>query len=133
MRTDRDPAGNAPGTADAGRTPSAELSAKEKLLRAVGLCRKAGRLIAGTDAVCDALAEKKKPFAVFCAEDNAENTAKRLSDKCRYYGVRLVILPAPGEALARAIGKTGRCAAVAVTDENLCRLVLGTYEKNLND
>ena len=128
MRTERDPA---PIGAN-GKAP-AQTEGSENLLRAVGLCRKAGRLIAGTDAVCDALAEKKKPFAVFCAEDNAENTAKRLSDKCRFYGVRLVVLPAPGEALARAIGKTGRCAAVAVTDENLCRLVLGTYEKNLND
>ena len=102
---------------------------RQKLLQALGLCRKAGKLIFGTDVVCAALAEPKKPFAVFSAAGNAANTEKRLADKCRYYGVRLFSLPFPGEELAAAIGKTGRCAAVAVTDEQLCRLAVGAYEK----
>ena len=99
---------------------------EEKLLRAIGLCRKAGKLLIGTDAVCEALAGRQKPFAVFAAADNAENTEKKLRDKCRFYRTELILLPVSGEDLAHAIGKKARCAAVAVTDENLCRLVRST-------
>ncbi len=101
----------------------------ERLLRALGLCAKAGKLVVGTPMICQALAEKKKPFLTVVAKDNSENTAKRLNDRCAYYGVRAVTIPAGGEELARAVGKTGKIAAAAVTDENLCRLVSGILEE----
>lgn len=98
------------------------------LLGAVGLCRKAGKLIAGTDAVCQALREKKKPCGVLAAGDISQNTAKRLRDKCGTYGVPLVFIPASGEALAAAVGKGAKTAAVAVTDEGLWNLVRSRAE-----
>ena len=97
------------------------------VLQAIGLCRKAGKTVIGTDAVCEALRGRKKPVAVFAANDNSENTDKRLRDKCATYGVPLLMLPADGEALAHALGKGARTAAVAVTDENLYRLVIGKF------
>ena len=100
----------------------------EKALRALGLCAKAGRLIHGTPMICEALKTKKKPYLVVEASDNSENTAKRLDDRCAFYGVKKHRLEANGEQLARAVGKTGRVAAVAITDEQLCRLVCGTLE-----
>jgi ribosomal protein L7Ae-like RNA K-turn-binding protein len=99
----------------------------EKTLRALGLCAKAGKLVIGTPLICEALkSNTKKPFLVLSSCDNGENTAKRLRDRCNYYGVPLVQLDADGETLSAAIGKNARVAAVAVTDENLCRLVKGT-------
>ena len=106
--------------------------AGEKTLRALGLCRKAGKLIVGTDAVCAALAGGQKPCAVCAAADNSENTGKKLRDKCGFYGVKLIWLPVSGERLAHAIGKNARCAAVAVTDENLCGLVVSTLTGSEN-
>ena len=97
---------------------------KEAVLGAVGLCRKAGKLIVGSDAVCLSLREKKKPFGVLLASDASANTSKRLADKCATYGAPLVTVPASGEELAAAIGKSAKTAAVAVTDENLWHLVL---------
>ena len=71
---------------------------------------------------------------VLCAEDNSENTAKRLRDRCTFYGVPMMLLECDGEALAHALGKSGKLAAVAVSDENLCRLVRGTLEeKHIDD
>ena len=64
------------------------------------------------------------------ASDNSENTQKKLRDKCSFYGVELWQIEADGEALAHAVGKTGRVAVVAITDENLCRMVQGTKKKN---
>jgi len=100
------------------------------LLGAIGICRKAGKLIIGTDAVCLALREKKKPCGVLAAKDVSENTSKRLSDKCASYGVPLVLIDECGEDLSAAIGKGAKTAAVAVTDESLWKLVLSRTERH---
>ena len=102
----------------------------EKLLRALGLCAKARRLVIGTPMICEALRGKQKPFLVITAADNAANTQKRLSDKCTFYGVRLTETAIDGEILAAAVGKHAKVSAVAVTDENLCRLVESTMNNN---
>ncbi|MBQ8433008.1 MAG: ribosomal L7Ae/L30e/S12e/Gadd45 family protein [Clostridia bacterium] len=107
-----------------------EQQGQEKLLAALGLCRKAGKLICGTPLVCDALGSGKKPYLVVCASDNSENTAKRLRDRCAFYGVPMVRSQICGEELSRALGKGSRVAAVAVTDEHLCRLVQGALPSN---
>ncbi len=101
-------------------------------LRALGFCAKAGKLICGTALICEALRGGRKPLLVLEADDNSGNTAKRLFDRCSFYGVRRVRLNVSGEVLARAVGKSGRVAAAAVTDGQLCRLVCGTLEQEHN-
>ena len=101
----------------------------DALLRSLGLCAKARAVVFGTPMICESLAGKRKPYLVIGASDNSENSAKRLRDKCTFYGVRLAVCDVSGEELAHAVGKTGHLAAVAVTDANLCRLV----EKHLAD
>lgn len=103
-----------------------EKTALQKTLNALGLCAGARRLVIGTPMICEALRKPVKPFLVLCANDNSENTVKKLNDKCAFYGVTIVTLSANGEQIAAAVGKQSRVAAVAVTDENLCRLVKGT-------
>ena len=96
---------------------------------ALGLCARARKLISGTPMICDALkAGKPKIYLVLSASDNAENTAKRISDRCAFYGARLTVLPVDGDTLARAIGKQSRVAAVAITDEHFYRLVETTLK-----
>ena len=97
--------------------------ALQKTLNALGMCAGARKLVIGTPMICEAMRKSQKPYLVVCANDNAENTAKRLSDKCTFYGVPIVTVPVDGDRLAAAVGKQNRVAAVAVTDENLCRLV----------
>lgn len=97
------------------------------LLFALGLCAKARRLTCGVPMICDSLSAHPKPAVVIAAADNAKNSAKRLADKCAFYGVRLVTVPISGEELAHAVGKTGHLAALAVTDEQMAVLV----QKNL--
>ena len=100
------------------------------VLRALGLCKRAGALVCGTPMICTALREgKKKPIIVVMASDVSEGTRKKLTDKCAFYETRLVAIESDGETLAASVGKTGVLAAVAVTDENLAELV----RKNLGD
>ena len=100
----------------------------DRTLSALGICAKARRLIAGTPQICEALRKEPRPFLVLCASDASENTAKRLRDRCAYYHVRLVELAMDADRLSGAIGKSGRVAAVAITDEHLCRLVTDTLQ-----
>lgn len=92
------------------------------VLRALGLCRRAGALVCGTPMICAALPEKKI-LLVLEAADTSEGTHKKITDKCRYYDTEHVRLEADGETLAAAVGKTGSLAAVAVSDANLTELV----------
>lgn len=100
------------------------------LLFALGLCAKAGKLIYGVPMICEALKKQKSVIAVFSAADNASNSAKRLSDRCAFYGVSLHVLDIDGDTLSSAVGKSGRLAAMAVTDQNLCQLVLSKLPQN---
>ena len=102
------------------------------LLRALGLCRKAGALVCGTPMICSALPDGNI-FAVYEANDTSEGTHKKLTDKCSYYGVRHEVLDVGGEALAAAVGKTGFLAAVAVKDKNLAGLCEKALSERLSD
>ena len=80
-------------------------------------------MITGTPMICEGLRGKKKPIIVLEACDTSDATHKKLTDKCSFYKTEHVRLKVGGEELARAVGKTGALAAVAVTDENLVMLV----------
>jgi ribosomal protein L7Ae-like RNA K-turn-binding protein len=73
--------------------------------------------------IYESLRGKRPPLVVLEASDTSDGTHKKLTDKCSFYGVMHVRLSSDGEALAKAVGKTGALAAVAVTDENLAILV----------
>lgn len=100
-------------------------NSSESLSLMLGLAAKAGKLVFGTFLVCKALAEtgKGKPCAVFEASDTSENTGKRLSDKCLFYGVRHEVLPIDMKELSRATGKRALISAVGVCDENLAKAI----------
>ena len=102
------------------------VSAKEKkLLASLGLCVRAGKVIFGVPMICEAMRRggAGTPVTVFEASDTSENTKKRISDKCNYYGVRHVTLCVNGTALAAALGKSASLGAVAVTDRRMSDMV----------
>ena len=76
--------------------------------------------------ICEALGSNKtkgRPILVLEASDTSENTHKKISDKCGYYGVRLIKLEIDGTTLGEALGKRTMLGAVALTDDNFVRLV----------
>lgn len=98
-----------------------------KISGSLGLCAKAGKLIRGTPMIIEAM-RGGGVLLVLEASDTSENTHKRLSDKCSFYGVRRIQLDADGDALAHAVGKSSALAAVAVTDEGFCKMILKNLE-----
>ena len=98
---------------------------KKRLLSALGLCAKAGKMIFGVPMICEALRKSgnAKPVLVIEASDASEGTHKRIADKTAFYGVRTVRIDCDGATLASALGKTASLAAVAIKDKDVCKLV----------
>ena len=91
---------------------------EEALYQALSLCRKAGRLTMGFDAVEDAVV-KGKAFLVMTASDASARTVRRLEEAVGDL-VEIVSIPLTQDELAPV---THRPVAVyAVTDQNLAKL-----------
>lgn len=99
------------------------MSGTDRLLGAIGICRRAGKLICGVPLICTEMRKGGGVSAVLAASDASDNTKKKLSDKCKYYGVRLIFLPYTAEVLAAAVGKSAPIGAVAITDAQLFKAV----------
>ena len=88
-----------------------------KFLFMLGLCRKAGKLIMGTDLVTKSL-PSKKTYLVIYTSDASDNTKKRVTDKCSFYGVEAVMTEQGSLLIADAIGKSGAVCTLGITDIN---------------
>ena len=99
---------------------------EKRILSSLGLCAKAGKLIFGTSMVVEAMQKGKKVYLVLEASDTSDNTHKKLTDKCNFYGVKKIRLPFDSSELGDAVGKSSMLAAVAVTDEGFYKM-LGKY------
>ena len=56
----------------------------------LGLCLKSGNLISGTDLVIEQIRAKKVHLVVIL-NDSAENTIKKVTDKCKFYNVEYTL------------------------------------------
>ena len=99
------------------------MSAPDRLLGAIGLCRRAGKLICGVPLICTELRKSSQVQAVLAASDVSDNTKKKLNDKCKFYGVTLIWLPYTADQLAAAVGKDAPIGAVAITEARLWQSV----------
>ena len=98
----------------------------KQTLFSIGLAKKAGKLVSGTDAVCDEI-RKGKIFLIVCSEDVSDNTKKKISDCAAYYQVKLFYLDVSKEILGNSIGKPF-AACVGISDKNLSELI----SRNIN-
>jgi len=93
-------------------------------LNLAGLSKKAGRLVIGTDKVCDDVRGGGKIRLVAAAEDISENTGKRLADCCSWHGVQLEKCPFTSEQLGAAVGRESGIACAGFTDEGFAKAFL---------
>ena len=93
----------------------------KQLLFSIGLARKAGKVIVGTDMVCDEI-RKSKIHLVLFANDVSDNTKKKITDCCTYYHVEIHSCELTKDELGRAIGKPF-AACIGIADINLSTLI----------
>ena len=98
----------------------------KRILGSLGLCSKAGKLIFGVPMIIEAMQKGKKIYLVLEAGDTSDNTHKKITDKCLFYGVEKIRLEVDGDTLSSAVGKSSSLAAVAITDEGFFKMI-GKY------
>ncbi len=86
----------------------------EKLLRYVGLCKRAGGVVRGSELIEKSLHKAPHPVCVLVSSDASERTAGQLQSKCATAGVPCVTIEADKYTLAHTVGATSPCAALAL-------------------
>ena len=92
----------------------------DKILSNLGLCQRAGGIIAGEELVVEAI-RNNSVYLVFLASDAGANTTKKIKDKANYYGVEVVESYSSLE-LSNAIGKNGRMV-LGVSNKNFLKIL----------
>ncbi|MEG0804163.1 MAG: ribosomal L7Ae/L30e/S12e/Gadd45 family protein [Pygmaiobacter sp.] len=101
-----------------------------KLLSAISLARKAGKLVMGFDAVKESLV-KGHATLIFCAGDLSANTRKRVDRFCEDWDTQAKTLPLTQDELVEVCPK--RTGVFAVIDKGFAKLILkqlATEENN---
>lgn len=115
------PAGSAADTESSERSAPDERTV-QRLCGMLGIAKKAGALITGTDMSLEA-ARSGKTDALLLASDAAPNTADRAARGCRACGTSLYLLPIDKERLGECIGRHSAVGAAALTDPNFGRVI----------
>lgn len=89
----------------------------------LGLARRAGKVIIGTELICRAMPKRGDGSIrlVIISDKASEATRKKLTVKSEFYGIEYIEVSIDTEELGRILGKTYAPAAVAVTDEGFAR------------
>ena len=101
--------------------PAPVYAVNERFFGMLGMARRAGKTLIGTEPVLAGVRAKNKPALVVISSFASENTKKKIIAKCDHYGVPFVVVDVDGEELGRRLGKTGFVAASAVLDPALAK------------
>lgn len=92
-----------------------------KLLNWLGLAQRASGLAAGDEAVMQKI-RQRQALLVLIAEDIGSNSRKKYEDKCKTFGVPVLIAYTKAE-LGHALGKAER-AVIAITNRGLAEQIM---------
>lgn len=97
----------------------------DKALSLLGLCRRAGKLLAGFD-LCTGSAREGQARLLLAARDVSPKTYKNLCYEAGRAGIPAARIEAPMAAVGKACGV--RAGVLAVTDEGFASALLGLEE-----
>jgi len=89
------------------------------ILSLLGLASRARQIACG-DVLLKNI-QKKKVYFLIIADDASENTKKKYSDKCHFYGIDYMIIGHIDE-LSRSIGKDNR-VAIGILDKGFANKI----------
>lgn len=96
----------------------------EKIAGALGLCRRAGKIVAGAYLVKEEI-RKGKAAIVLLGSDTGADTETKIARLCEHKGIPVRRISLTKTQLAKCIGKSGEAVCVAVPKEFL-NLVLAS-------
>ena len=100
---------------------------QDKFLMAIGLAKRSGHAVFGTEQVRDS-AKAGKARLIIVASDVSDNTRKEILDSCAFYKVEAVCVEETMSQLSSALGKLHSVACAALTDIGFKTLVKNSLE-----
>ena len=100
---------------------------EKRFLSMLGLCRRAGQMIIGTDLVTKSLPSGKVLVSFYTA-DSSDNTKKKIQDKCSFYRIKCIQLSIDSLSLSSAIGKDGKICVVGITNDSFSEQLIRLAE-----
>ena len=92
----------------------------DKLLSMLGICRKAGRLILGADAVAESI-NKGDAYIVLLTHDLSRRSEKKIAAAAVHKSIKVLKIPLSMDDIGALIGKAS--GIIAVTDKGLADAV----------
>ena len=103
-----------------------------KLLNFLGLCKKAGKLSLGFDAVVKSMEEKKSSL-VLITKDFGINSLKKSQKKAELFSVKFLVINQTMDDIYKTLGK--RCGIISINDidfsNGIKRLVCDNFRGNV--
>ena len=90
----------------------------DKLLSLLGLCRKAGKITIGYDAVVASMAAGEAVI-ILCAEDISKNTYKKVLNNSQIYAIPCFKIRRNKDMVSNALGRL--CTVVSINDAGFAR------------
>ena len=94
---------------------------QDKVLSSLGLAKRAGKVIVGTQMVQDAVRSGKAVLIIY-ASDISDNSKKKLVNTCAHYSSELISY-SDMQGLSAALGQKKLITSAAITDENFKLLI----------
>ena len=95
---------------------------QDKFLSAIGLAKRAGAAVFGTEMVRNS-AKSSKAKLIIVASDVSENTRKEIADTATYYKTECIFSHYTMAELSKAAGLLRNTSSVAITDLNMTVLI----------
>lgn len=101
----------------------------DKVLSALGLAKKAGKIMSGTNLVSTFIRGDNKPMLVLLATDASNNTKKLIESASRHHKVACIATHYTMDQFSDAIGASFYISCIAVFDRGFSDMIV----KRLNE
>ena len=96
-----------------------------KILGLIGLCKKAGKVVAGAQ-LCEKEIRAGRSELIIIADDISDAGRKAITDICTHYKKNLIVCCSMGE-LGKAVGASSDRSVVSVNDKGFSEAILKKY------
>ncbi len=106
---------------------------EKKILSLLGIAKKAGKTVSGTDMTVESIRKKASSVKIILlAGDASANTVKRIQNTSDYYKVELITLGIEKSELGALLGHGSQLSVVGVTDSGFAQAMQKAAKDDLD-
>lgn len=91
------------------------------ILSNLGICRRAGKLVSGFDAVCGLFSKNSSDIVVFLTSDASPKTVKEIKYHADKHKIEVIMIPVTKSDICNILNKS--FAVLAVIDLNMANMI----------